>query len=166
MAGIALVLHFGIFHLLSCAWRRAGVDARPLMDWPVASASVSEFWGRRWNTAFRDLTHRFLFRPLVPWLGAGRAAVAAFTLSGLVHELVISIPAGAGHGGPTLFFVIQGLATLVERSPTGRRLAPGGGWRGRVFTMLVILGPAAALFHRPFAVEIVVPFLRFVRAIP
>ena len=33
MVGIVMVLHFGTFHLLSCAWRRAGVDARPLMDW-------------------------------------------------------------------------------------------------------------------------------------
>ena len=54
---LVLVLHFGSFHLLSCGWRFAGVQARPLMDRPLASASVSEFWGRRWNTAFRDLTH-------------------------------------------------------------------------------------------------------------
>ncbi len=71
MVGIVMALHFGAFHLLSCAWRRAGVDASPLMDRPLASTSLGEFWGRRWNTAFRDLTHRFLFRPLKSRLGAG-----------------------------------------------------------------------------------------------
>ena len=69
MVGIVLTLHFGLFHLLSCAWRSAGVEARPLMNDPLASQSVSEFWGRRWNTAFRDLAHRFLFRPLSARLG-------------------------------------------------------------------------------------------------
>lgn len=78
MAGLIFVLHFGSFHLLSCAWRAAGVDARPLMHWPVAATSLADFWGRRWNTAFRDLTHRFLFRPLTRRLGP-RAGLAAGT---------------------------------------------------------------------------------------
>ena len=32
MAGIIFVLHFGLFHILSCAWRASGVDAKPLMN--------------------------------------------------------------------------------------------------------------------------------------
>ncbi len=32
MAGIVFVLHFGAFHLLSCGWRAAGVNAKPLMN--------------------------------------------------------------------------------------------------------------------------------------
>src|SRR3954470_1088511 len=45
MAGLAFLLHFGAFHLLSCAWRAAGADAKPLMDRPVRSTSLAEFWG-------------------------------------------------------------------------------------------------------------------------
>jgi hypothetical protein len=82
MVGLVLLLHFGAFHLLSCAWRAAGVEARPLMNRPLASAGVGEFWGRRWNTAFRDLTHRFLFRPLTARLGPRRALLAGFVFSG------------------------------------------------------------------------------------
>ena len=64
MVGVVFVLHFGFFHVLSCAWRSVGVDAKPLMNRPILSQSVSGFWGKRWNLAFRDITHRFLFRPL------------------------------------------------------------------------------------------------------
>lgn len=47
MTGLILMLHFGVFHLLSCLWRSLGAGARPLMDHPLASTSLSEFWGRR-----------------------------------------------------------------------------------------------------------------------
>lgn len=164
MVGLVFVLHFGIFHVLSCAWRTAGVDARPLMNWPVRSVSVSEFWGRRWNTAFRDLTHRFLFRPLAARIGARRAILAGFLFSGLVHDAVISVPAGGGYGGPTLFFAVQGAAMLVERSAVGRRIGLGAHWTGWVFTMLVLTIPAYCLFHPPFVERIVVPFLQVLRA--
>jgi hypothetical protein len=96
MLGIVLVLHIGLFHLLSCFWRSCGVDAKPLMHWPLSASRASEFWGRRWNTAFRDLTHRFLFRPLTAILGPRRAIVAGFFGSGVIHDLVISLPAGGG----------------------------------------------------------------------
>jgi hypothetical protein len=165
MVGIIFVLHFGSFHLLSCAWRTVGVQARPLMDWPIASVSVSEFWGRRWNTAFRDLTHRFLFRPLASRLGPRGAILAGFVFSGLLHDLVVSMPPGGGYGGPTLFFLVQGLAIFFERSRAGRRLGLGAGWRGRLFTAAVLLGPVYLLFHPPFVEGVVVPFLRALGAI-
>src|SRR5262245_20469133 len=38
MAGVVLVLHFGSFELISLAWRRAGVDAIPVMQQPLRSA--------------------------------------------------------------------------------------------------------------------------------
>ena len=125
MVGLIFMLHFGAFHLLSCAWRAIGIDARPLMNNPPLSVRVSEFWGRRWNTAFRDLTHRFLFRPLTDKLGPQRAVAAGFLFSGLVHDLVISVPARGGYGGPTLFFVVQGAAMLAERSRLGRAMGLG-----------------------------------------
>ncbi|MDB5034424.1 MAG: hypothetical protein JWQ98_1665 [Chlorobi bacterium] len=159
MVGLILMLHFGSFHLLSCAWRSLGVDARPLMNRPLGSISVSEFWGKRWNTAFRDLTHRFLFRPLNRLLGPRWAIVAGFLFSGIVHDLVISFPAGGGYGLPTLFFGIQAAAMFVERSPAGGRLGLMRSPRGRIFTMLVLIVPAFRLFHPPFVRNIIVPFL-------
>ena len=160
MVGIVLTLHFGLFQLLSCGWRLLGMDARPLMDRPLASTSVSDFWGRRWNTAFRDLTHRFLFRPLTARLGPRGAIWAGFLFSGLIHDLVISLPAQGGYGGPTAFFVLQGAAMFLERSTPSRRLGLGRGWRGWLFTACVLLGPAPALFHPPFVERVILPFLK------
>jgi Membrane bound O-acyl transferase family len=160
MIGFVLTLHFGLCHLLSCAWRSAGVDARPLMNRPLASTSVGEFWGRRWNTAFRDVTHRFLFRPLTPWLGTYGAIFAGFVFSGVIHDVVLSLPARGGYGGPTLFFLCQALALFAERSVVGRRLGLGHGLTGRVFTAATLLLPLYGLFHPPFVERIVVPFMK------
>ena len=164
MVGLIFVLHFGAFHVLSCAWRTAGVNAKPLMAWPVLSGSVSEFWGKRWNTAFRDLTHRFLFRPLATWLGARAGVAAGFLFSGVVHDLVISVPVRGGYGWPTLYFVVQGLGLLAEKSGAGKRLGLGKDWRGRLFTACVVIGPAFGLFHPPFVLGVVVPFLNAIGA--
>ncbi len=164
MIGIVLALHFGAFHLLSCAWRSIGVEAAPPMDWPLAATGVSDFWGKRWNRAFRDLTHRFLFRPLVARVGARGAVAAGFLFSGLIHEVVISLPAAAGYGGPTLFFAIQGAALLFERSSIGRRIGLGHGLRGWLFTAVALLAPVGLLFHPPFVLGVVVPFLHAIGA--
>ena len=165
MVGVIMVLHFGSFHLLSCAWRHVGVDAKPLMNWPIAAVSISEFWGKRLNTAFRDLTHRFLFRPLTPRIGPRWAIFVGFIFSGVLHDIVISLPAAGGYGGPTLFFVVQGTAVFAERCSLGRRIGLGRGWRGWLFTMIVLVAPVYGLFHPPFVVGIVVPFLQALGAI-
>lgn len=165
MVGVALCLHFGSFQLLSCGWRRAGLRARPLMDKPLMSESLSEFWGRRWNTAFRDLTHRFLFRPLTRRIGVRAGLAGGFVFSGVVHDLVISWPAAGGYGGPTLFFAIQGVGMLIERSKFGQEAGLGRGLPGWLFSMLAVLLPAPLLFHRPFVEGVVVPFMRFMGAL-
>jgi hypothetical protein len=165
MIAIVLILHFGTFHLLSCWWRNRGVQARPLMNHPLSSTSLGEFWGRRWNRAFRDLTHRFLFRPAASRLGPRWGIVAGFLFSGAVHDLVISAPARGGYGGPTFFFALQGTALVIERSDLGRRIGLGSGWPGRLFTVVVLLAPIRLLFHRPFVVGIIVPFMQTIGAI-
>jgi hypothetical protein len=165
MIGFVLILHFGALHLLSCAWRSLEVPARPLMNRPLASTSLGEFWGRRWNTAFRDLTHRFLFEPLTSRFGPRVGVLAGFAFSGVVHELVISAPAGAGYGGPTLFFAIQGVAVTVERSAFGRRMGLGRGLIGRTFVIVTLVVPVGLLFHRPFVVGIITPFMHAIGAL-
>ena len=165
MIGLVLICHFGVFHLLSCSWRSMGVEARALMNRPMASTSLGEFWGRRWNTAFRDLTHRFLFRPCASWFGPRWGILAGFLFSGAIHDLVISVPARGGYGEPTVFFAIQGAAMVFERSGLGRRIGLGSGWSGRLFAIVVLVAPAGLVFHRPFVTGIIVPFMQALGAL-
>ncbi len=160
MVGIIFTLHFGLFHLLSCGWRTLGLSAAPLMQWPILSESLAEFWGRRWNLAFRDLTHRFLFQPLRRPLGPTGSLLVGFFVSGLIHDLVISVPAGGGWGWPTLYFLLQGAGIVLERSRLGRRCGLGRGLRGWLYCAAVILLPSPWLFHRPFVVGVILPFLQ------
>jgi predicted DCC family thiol-disulfide oxidoreductase YuxK len=159
MVGAVLILHFGSFALLSLAWRSAGINAIPLMQKPLRSTSLAEFWGRRWNTAFHELATRFTFRPLRRALSPTAAALLVFVASGLLHDLVISVPARGGYGLPTAYFLIQGLATAAERSSFGRGLGLGSGWRGWLFTILTVAGPAVILFHPPFVHNVILPML-------
>lgn len=159
MIGIVSVLHFGLVHLLSLVWRRAGIDAVPIMNRPLHATSLSDFWGRRWNLAFRDAAHAYVFRPLVARLGMTGAMLAVFLVSGIIHDIAVSTPPQAGFGLPTLYFLLQGAAMLVERSRAGKRLGLGRGLVGRLYTGLAVLAPAGLLFHPPFVYEVVLPTL-------
>lgn len=165
MVGMVLLLHFGFFHLLSAGWRAVRVEAPPIMNAPLRSSSVSEFWGQRWNAAFNNLALRLVFRPAVRRLGIAGATVLAFLASGLVHELVISLPAGSGYGFPSAYFLVQGLGVLTERSAAGRWLGLRTGVRGWIFTMFVVAAPAFWLFHPPFVRQVVLPFMQAIGAL-
>jgi D-alanyl-lipoteichoic acid acyltransferase DltB (MBOAT superfamily) len=164
MAGLMFVLHFGTFHLLSLGWRSIGVNAMPVMQNPLRSSSLAEFWGRRWNTAFHELATRFTFRPLRPIVGPAGATLLVFLLSGLIHELVISIPAHGGYWLPTGYFLVQGMGIAGERTRPGRRIGLGRGWRGWLFTVIVAAAPAFWLFPPLFVANVILPMLAFIGA--
>ena len=83
--------------------------------------------------------------------------MAAFFISGLIHELVISLPAGAGYGLPTAYFLLQGIGILTER------VLPR--IRGRIFTILITAVPAFWLFHPPFVRIVFLPFMKAIGAL-
>lgn len=145
MIGLVLMLHFGIVEWLS-----------PIMRSPLRARSVGEFWGRRWNMTFPQMAQPLIFEPVRRRFGVGLATMVVFTASGLLHELVISLPARGGYGLPTGYFVLQGLAVLTERK-----------WKfeSRLFTWLVVAGPAFWLFHPPFVERVMIPFMEAMGAL-
>jgi Membrane bound O-acyl transferase family len=160
MLGLVLVLHFGSFQILAFTWQSLGVAATPIMAAPLRSHSVSEFWGRRWNLGFRQLSHDLIFRPLHGSLGVGGAGFLVFVVSGLLHDLVISVPAQGGYGLPTLYFMLQGAGVAIERSRLGKQLGLGRGVPGWLFMAIITAAPAFWLFHPPFVNNVILPFMK------
>jgi alginate O-acetyltransferase complex protein AlgI len=152
--GMILVMHFGLFELLALTWQWTGVNARPIMTRPLQARSLSDFWGRRWNVGFHKIAHRFVYEPVRMRWGAAVAGFAAFVFSGLIHELVISVPASGGYGLPTAYFVLQYGGMWFERSQAGTWLGLRRGLAGWLFTLALTAGPAYWLFH-PWFVEAV-----------
>ena len=141
MIGLVLLLHFGVLALIAILWRCAGFDLRPLMDHPLRSRSLAEFWGRRWNSGFNSVAHEVLFAPLRRKLGPLVATAAVFLASGIVHDVVISIPARGGYGLPTLYFLIQLVAMLIQRTSAARRAGFARGTLGRLYTLTFAAAP-------------------------
>jgi alginate O-acetyltransferase complex protein AlgI len=90
--------------------------------------------------------------------------VATFGLSGLLHELVITVPAGGGYGLPTCYFLLQSAGVLIERSPVGRRLRLGEGLRGRMFMLIFFAAPLPMLFPPVFLRHIMMPMFSAIGA--
>ena len=164
MLGLFLILHFGAFHLLSLIWRSAGISAQPIMQHPLQSKSLSDFWGRRWNLGFRQLSHDWVFAPLRKNFGIAIATLGAFLASGLIHDLVISVPARAGYGLPTAYFLTQGFGVLIERSAVGAKCGLSRGAAGWLWMAIFTAAPAYFLFHPWFATRVMLPFLRAIGA--
>jgi Membrane bound O-acyl transferase family len=165
MLGLILLLHFGTFEIVALLWQSLGVNAKPIMSAPLRSVSLGEFWGKRWNLGFRQLAHELIFRPLQPTAGAATASFLVFVASGLIHELVISLPARAGYGLPTAYFVFQGAGVAMERSGFGKRLGLADGARGWLFTALLAGGPAFWLFHPWFVMRVILPLMQAIHAL-
>jgi hypothetical protein len=159
LVGLSLVLHFGFFRLLHWLWNRAGVAVEPIMVAPLLATSPEEFWGRRWNRAFRDFAHAWVFWPAVRRVGPMSAMALVFLFSGVLHDLAISVPAGAGYGRPTAYFGLQFLGVVLQRTALVRRLGLDRGMGGWCLTALFILGPVGWLFHPPFLRVVILPFL-------
>ena len=165
MFGVVLALHFGLFGLLSCAWRAIGVNAQPIMNRPLSSTSPEEFWGRRWNRAFRDASYGTMFVPITRHWGAAVATAAVFLFSGVIHELAISVPARGGFGLPTLYFMLQAVAVLFVNSKVAKQYGLGHGCLGQAITLAIVFIPIPILFHPPFVRHVIVPLMQWIAAI-
>ena len=152
IAAIIAFVHFGISNVLTSLLRLAGFPVRPLFEDPLKSNSLREFWGARWNIAFVEMDRRLFIRPLTRRIGLRGAVFGVFLISGLLHEMAISYPSGAGYGMPLFYFAIQGLLVLSEKK---FRLD------GRIWTMFWVLAPLPLLFHGPFRERLIQPLFLF-----
>jgi alginate O-acetyltransferase complex protein AlgI len=155
LVGLSLVGHFGLFSISAGLWRLRGVRCESPFQAPLAATSLSTFWARRWNRPFSELVRLTIYRPLASVLGPAAGVYAGFLLSGILHEVALSVPARAGYGRPLAYFAIQGAFVLIEK-----RYTPGGlGWRRRFMVLLALILPLPLLLIPQFLHAAVWPIL-------
>jgi hypothetical protein len=138
----------GAYAWLEAMYRAIGLVTPPLHRSPIASRSVQEFWGERWNRIVGAWLAETLFRPLArrrrPVLGSW----LAFTFSALLHAYVTWAALGPAMAFVMLgFFLVQAVILLLERLLNVRTWPR---WAGQVWTIgwLACLSP---MFTEPMA---------------
>ncbi|OEL32511.1 putative long-chain-alcohol O-fatty-acyltransferase 4 [Dichanthelium oligosanthes] len=92
-----------------------GLDLEPQFDQPYLSASLRDFWGRRWNLSVPALLRQCVFRPVRARHGAAAGVLAAFAVSGLMHEAMFSyITLRPPTGEAAAFFGLHGACAVAE----------------------------------------------------
>lgn len=153
LACILTIVHLGYSDVLSALVRWAGFPVGRLFSDPLASRSLRDFWSLRWNRPFVEMNQQ-LFVPLLSrWLNKSQAVAGAFLISGVLHELAISLPARGGWGGPLAYFAIQSW---------GMRYLP----KRRLLTWLWLFVPLPLLFHAPFRQQLILPVLDVLESLP
>ncbi|CAN6251459.1 unnamed protein product [Urochloa humidicola] len=140
---------------LGALGRALGMGLEPQFDRPYLSASLQDFWGRRWNLMASAVLRPAVYAPVRARLGAAAGVLATFLVSGLMHEAIACyITFRPPTGRLAAFFLLHGAAVCAERW-CARRWWPAGARRPPprvVATPLVVafvLGTALWLFFPP-----------------
>ena len=88
------------------------------------------------------MMQRVVGRPIEGIFGRKAGVFGVFLISGLLHEVAITLPVNSGHGLPTAFFTVHGLLVLLE----GKLERP----LGRVPALLAVGVPLGFLFPPEF----------------
>lgn len=100
-----------------------GIEMELPSDEPYFSTSLQDFWGRRWNLLVSNALRHTIYKPVRSVSGTllGTkcapllAVLAAFIVSGLMHELLFFYVARvAPTWEVTWFFVLHGVCLVVE----------------------------------------------------
>lgn len=123
-----------------------GLMAPAILQSPCLSASVNEFWAKRWNPAASVLFRSFCFKPLARQ-GVAVATFVTFILSAIGHALLVFMAIGEWNLSLACgaFFLVQPVFIMIEHSMkiTRWRLAARRAWT------LFVLALTSPLFVEP-----------------
>lgn len=145
---LSLGFHFGALRVLKGIHRLAGFPVRTLFPNLLKTTGVSDFWSRRWNVGYSQMMQRVIGRPVSRRWGRQGGVCAVFVVSGLLHEVAITLPVQAGWGLPSVYFLVHGGLTILEEKFHFQL--------GRVVTLLLVMAPLAVLFPPAFQEEVIV----------
>jgi hypothetical protein len=162
LVGLSFILHFGILNLSTASWRFSGVDVKELFRSPYKATSLKEFWGKRWNMAFSEMTAMVVYKPLKTKYGIPLAMITSFLVSGMLHEIAISFPVKMGYGLPFLYFVLHALAMYAEGKVALVKQIISHSVASHVWVFVWLILPMPLLFHQVFIIEVVEPLRDFI----
>lgn len=114
------------FQANTALWRLAGVPAAYFTTRTVLwASSPADFW-RRWNRPMYRWLLENVYKPLGGRRNPHLATLAAFTVSGLLHEYLFAATFRRVTGYVMAFFLLHGLAAVLTRrfKPVGWLLVP------------------------------------------
>lgn len=131
--------------LLQAVFGLFGIRLPNMHRHPLASRTLSDFWGRRWNLWVGEWLRAVGFTPLRRHPAA--ATMLVFLVSGLWHEFTFNLPYyliadRALFGDMTLYFLLQGLGVLIDH-----RLPRQVPLLRRAFAWAVVVGPAPLVLN-------------------
>lgn len=159
LVSLSLILHFGVLNIATGSLRWLGVPVSSLFKDPAKSTSLQEFWSKRWNIAFVELTTIAVLRPLRNKFGQTFAFWVSYIFSGLLHEMAISLPVNAGYGMPCLYFLIQAFLILTIEKYFIKHIQLR--YIKRLWVLVALLLPVFFLFHQSFINGIVYPLIAY-----
>jgi len=125
-----------------------GLDYDDPFDNPLAARTPGEFWGRRWNTWVSHMLYRYVFLPSGGRRHPVRGTLAAFAVSGALHEGFVVVGTLGFSGWMGGFFLLQGaLVAATSHSRPFRRLARRAPLATWAFTIVLMLA-TGTLFVR------------------
>ncbi|KAK1391887.1 putative long-chain-alcohol O-fatty-acyltransferase 5 [Heracleum sosnowskyi] len=138
-----------------------GVELEPASNEPYLSTSLQDFWGKRWNltvtTTLRDTVYKPVRKAIERVIGKDlapvTAVIAAFLVSGLMHELLFyNVTRVYPTWETTLFFVLHGICVVVE--VWLKKWVQGRGWQlplvvSTGLTVGFVVGTSLWLFFPP-----------------
>lgn len=148
---MSLGFHFGALRVLKGGLRKAGYPVRTLFPNVLKTTGLGDFWSRRWNVGYSQMMQRVVGRQVAERWGRGAGIFSVFLVSGLLHEVAITLPVQEGYGLPTIYFSLHGALVLVE--------AKWGISFGKIASLLLVAGPLGFLFPSTFQTEVIARFL-------
>ncbi|KAI3920219.1 hypothetical protein MKX01_017876 [Papaver californicum] len=111
-------LYIGLeFTLLAVGVTTANIlnlNTEPVFNEPYFSASLQDFWGRRWNLMVTNILRVTVYDP-VRKRGQLPALIATFVVSGVMHEIIFFYLMGVNPTWEvTLFFLLHGFCVGLE----------------------------------------------------
>lgn len=144
---MSLGFHFGALRVLKGCLRAAGFPVRTLFPNVLETQGIGDFWSRRWNVGYSQMMQRLVGRPVEALVGPNAAMMTIFVVSGVLHEIAITLPVRSGFGLPTAFFTLHGILSLLEKR-WGRQF-------GKIPALLAVVLPLGMLFPPAFQNEVI-----------